>query len=70
MKKIKNIRHLKAEQQKLLQQQIRLEGKMTHQWQELKHSNKTLTSTLSWGLSLLTGNLWKRVGKKWFDFLK
>ena len=70
MKKIKNIRHLKAEQQKLLQKQIRLEEKMTHQWQALKNSNKALVNTVSWGFSLLSGRLWARAGKKWFDFLK
>ena len=70
MKKIKNIRHFKAEQQKLLQKQIRLEEKMTHQWQALKNSNIALVKTVSWGFSLLSGRWWAKAGKKWFDFLK
>lgn len=70
MKKIKNIRQLKAEQQKLLQKQIRLEEKMTHQWQAVKNSNKGWMNTVSWGFSLLSGRWWSKAGKKWFDFLK
>ncbi|NII27821.1 hypothetical protein HB364_22250 [Pseudoflavitalea sp. X16] len=70
MKKIKNIRHLKAEQQKLLQKRIRLEEKMEHQWQALKSSNKVLVNTVSWGFSLLSGRWWAKAGKKWFDLLK
>jgi|GEM_PF-1331336 len=70
MKRIKNIHQLQAEQQKLLQKQIRLEEKMTHQWQALKNSNKALVSTISWGFSLLSGRWLAKAGKKWFDLLK
>ncbi len=70
MKKIKNIRQLKAEQQKLLQKQIRLEEKMTHRWLALKSSNKILVNTVSLAYSLLSRNWWAKAGKKWFDFLK
>lgn len=70
MKKIKNINHLKTEQQKLLQKQIWLEEKIGHQWQDLKSGHQVLTTILSGSFSLLTGGLWKKAGKKWFDFLK
>ena len=65
MKKIRNIRHLKAEQQKLLQKRIRLEEKIEHQWQALKNSNKALVHTVSWGLSLFSRRWWAKAGKKW-----
>lgn len=70
MRKIKNIHQLKAEQQKLLEQRIRLEEKMGHQWQAIKYSNKALVNTVSWSYALLSGRWWIKAGKKFFDFLK
>lgn len=70
MKKIKNIHHLRMEQQKLLQKQAWLEDKIGHQWQGLRTGHQVLTSLLSGGFSLLTGGLWKKAGKKWIDLLK
>ena len=70
MKRIKNIHHLRMEQAKLLQKQEWLEDKIGHQWRDLRSGRQVFTSLLSGGFSLLTGGLWKKMGKKWIDLLK
>lgn len=70
MKKIKNIRQLRTEQQKLLEKQIRLEERMAHQWVTIKENNKVLINAVTWGYSALSGRWWTRVVKRWFEIFK
>lgn len=70
MKKIKNIRQLRAEQQKLIEKQIRLEEKMAHQWITIKENSKVLVNAVSWGYSVLSGRWWTKVVKRWFGIFK
>lgn len=70
MRKIKNIRQLRAEQQKLQEKQIRLEEKMEHQWLVIKENNKVLVNAVTWGYAVLSGRWWAKVAKRWFEIFK